>query len=204
MGSDTVGSVPTPPPATGVDEATISAAARGEEDAWARIYHEFSPTLLRYLKVHGTPDPEDALGDVFLVAAQNIARFEGTPGGFRSWLFTIAHHRMVDHVRRSQRRPPTDSLNGLLPDNDVLDLAARGPSIDERVEGRLDRAQVHALLHRLAPDQRDVFLLVYVADMSLVDAAAVLGKNVGAVKALHLRGLTTLKRVLSITAKTLV
>ena len=67
---------------------------------------------------------------------------------------------------------------------------------------RLDRAgslaeggdeRVRALLAGLAPDQRDVVLLRIVADLSIEDTAAALGKRPGAVKALQHRAMAALR-----------
>jgi RNA polymerase sigma-70 factor (ECF subfamily) len=53
-----------------------------------------------------------------------------------------------------------------------------------------------AALASLTPDQREVVLLRFVADLSLEDVANVTKRNVGAVKALQHRGLENLGRIL--------
>src|SRR5688500_12934232 len=85
--------------------AVLGAAREGSEAAWAEIYRELSPALLGYLRVSGEPEPEDALGEIFLQVARDIGGFEGSWPKFRSWVFTIAHHRMIDAGRRRSRRP---------------------------------------------------------------------------------------------------
>jgi RNA polymerase sigma-70 factor (ECF subfamily) len=55
---------------------------------------------------------------------------------------------------------------------------------------------VRRLLHELAPDQRDVVLLRIVADLSIEDAAAVLGKKPNAVKQLQHRAMRALRKML--------
>ena len=54
---------------------------------------------------NGAPDPEDVLGEVFLQVARDISTFDGEETGFRSWVFTIAHHRLIDARRHTARRP---------------------------------------------------------------------------------------------------
>jgi RNA polymerase sigma-70 factor (ECF subfamily) len=56
---------------------------------------------------------------------------------------------------------------------------------------------VHALLERISPDQSEVLLLRIVADLSVDETAAVVGKSYEAVKALQRRGLAALRRQLS-------
>jgi len=55
---------------------------------------------------------------------------------------------------------------------------------------------LRALLADLPPDQRDVLLLRVVADLSIEDTAAALGKRPGAVKSLQHRAMASLRRTL--------
>jgi RNA polymerase sigma-70 factor (ECF subfamily) len=56
--------------------------------------------------------------------------------------------------------------------------------------------RVARLLAALAPDQRDVVLLRIIADLSIEDTAAALGKRPGAVKALQHRAMRSLRSAL--------
>jgi RNA polymerase sigma-70 factor (ECF subfamily) len=62
---------------------------------------------------------------------------------------------------------------------------------------RLAEDRVRALLDHLSPDQREALMLRVVADLSVEETAAVMGKGYEAVKALQRRGLATLRRQLS-------
>ena len=55
-------------------------------------------------------------------------------------------------------------------------------------------------LAQLTPDQREVILLRVVADLSVADAAEVLGKQPGAIKTLQRRALASLRRLLILAA----
>src|ERR671914_135748 len=83
----------------------LESARQGSEAAWQELYDGLAPAILGYLRANGAPDPEDILSEVFLQVARDIARFEGEERGFRSWVFTIAHHRLIDARRHSARRP---------------------------------------------------------------------------------------------------
>jgi RNA polymerase sigma-70 factor (ECF subfamily) len=67
-------------------------------------------------------------------------------------------------------------------------------SAEDEALDRLGGDEVQALLGALTSDQRDVLLLRIVADLSLEETATVVGKRVGAVKALQRRGLEALRR----------
>lgn len=172
-------------------ERLLQAARRGDEDAWTRLYLELAPVLTGYLIGQGCKDAEDITSETLLQVVRDLHRFEGSESKFRSWVFTIAHHRLVDHVRRSKARPADAT------DDDELDRHGPTESFEERAIGNLGPAELEYLLRACTSDQRDVLLLRYVADLSLHDAAEVLGKEYNAVKALHRRGLDALREHLA-------
>jgi RNA polymerase sigma factor (sigma-70 family) len=170
--------------------ALLRAAQSGDERAWEEIFAEVSPAVLGYLRANGAPDPEDVLGETFLQVARDIHKFEGEEAGFRAWIFTIAHHRLIDARRYAARRP--------------IDLSAEPPEPRERADDAAEQAlarlgieRVEEILATLSEDQRAVLLLRFVGDMSVDDVAQAIGKRPGAVKALQRRGLAAVKRMLA-------
>ena len=168
----------------------LGAAREGSEAAWQELYSGLAPVVLGYLRANAAPDPEDVLGEVFLQVARDISRFEGDDQGFRSWIFTIAHHRLIDARRHSARRPVDLSPEPPEPGDRADDAA-------EEALARIGREEVHRVLAALSDEQRAVLLLRVLADMSIEDVAAAVGKRPGAVKALQRRGLAAVKRNLS-------
>lgn len=166
-------------------------AKANEPWAFECLYTALARPVLGYLRSQGAPDPEDLLGDVFLGVFRGLQAFEGGEAAFRSWVFTIAHHRLVDERRRIGRRTVPTELDRL---DDAL-APTEGAETDAL--GRLGEERVRGLLNRLAPDQRDVLLLRIIGDLTLSQTADVLGKSLVAVKALQRRGLTALRRSLA-------
>jgi RNA polymerase sigma factor (sigma-70 family) len=169
--------------------ALLDAARRGDESAWTTIYRDLAPAVLGYLRVNRAPEPDDILSEVFLQVARDLARFEGDERSFRSWVFAIAHHRMLD-ARRSAARRPVEPVAEPPEPAEPLDDAS------EKALARLAEERVHGLLAELSPDQRAVLLLRILGDLTVDDVARALGKRPGAVKALQRRGLATLRRAL--------
>jgi RNA polymerase sigma factor (sigma-70 family) len=168
----------------------LEAARQGSEAAWQELYDGLAPVVLGYLRANNAPDPEDVLSEAFLQVARDIATFDGDEGGFRSWVFTIAHHRLIDARRHAARRP--------------VDLSPEPPEPSARADDAADEAlarigveEVHRVLAELSDDQRAVLLLRVLADMSVEDVARTVGKRPGAVKALQRRGLAAVKRELA-------
>ncbi|HEY3191328.1 MAG TPA: RNA polymerase sigma factor [Solirubrobacterales bacterium] len=174
----------------------LEAARRGDEAAWQELYSGLAPVVLGYLRANSAPDPEDVLSEVFLQVARDIARFHGEEPGFRSWVFTIAHHRLIDARRHSARRPVDLSAEPLEP-------MVRADDAAEEALARIGVEEVHRVLASLSDDQRAVLLLRVIGDLSIEDVAKAVGKRPGAVKALQRRGLAAIRRELGRTGVTL-
>ena len=171
-------------------DSILAAAQSGAEWAWERIYTEFAGQVRGYVRRNGASDPDDAVGEVFLQLARNIGTFTGTAGNFRSWVFTVAHHRVLDD-RRRRRRKPADPMA------ETPEPAPVSP--DATSEAALDAigtARAEELIARLVPDQRDVLLLRIVGGLTIPEIAETIGKSTGATKALQRRGIAALQRVL--------
>ena len=80
--------------------SVLEAAQAGAEWAWSRLYRDLAGPVLGYLRTRGAAEPEDLVGEVFLQVARNLGTFDGDYRSFRSWVFTVAHHRVVDERRR--------------------------------------------------------------------------------------------------------
>jgi len=175
--------------AAGLGEAFdgILADARAG-DAWActRIFEWLGRPVAAYLRGAGVEDPDGAANEVFLRVFGGLDRFDGTEGRFRSWVFAIAHNLVIDDRRRRSRRPRQAVLDG--------DVGPATPGADEEALVVLGDERLRALLAELPPDQRDVVLLRIVADLSIEDTAAALGKRPGAIKSLQHRAVASLRR----------
>ncbi len=171
-------------------ETVLAAARTGAEWAWETIYRELSPPVLGYLRGRGALEPEDLVGEVFLQVVRDLERFDGAEAEFRAWVFTIAHHRLLDDRRGRGRRPveplPTDAL----PEKATTDS-------EDEVLARLGDEEVRRLLSSLSDDQQSVLLLRVLGDLTVEEVARAVGKRPGTVKALQRRGLAAIKRELT-------
>ena len=168
-----------------LDELLLRARG-GDKDAFGALFQRLSPGVAGYLRAHRCPDVEDVTSEVFLAAFRGISRFEGDSAALRAWLFSLAHRRRVDAIRRAVRRPQ-------VVDAGLDDDPRSEPSAEDSALAHTGGAL--ALLHRLTEDQREVLALRVVADLSLEDTAVALGRSVGAVKSLQHRALEALRQL---------
>jgi RNA polymerase sigma factor (sigma-70 family) len=164
----------------------LAAAQAGAAWAFETLYRDLSPAVTGYLRLHGAAEPDDLASETFLGVFRGLSGFAGDEDALRSWVFTIAHRRLVDDWRRRSRRPRlTDDAGdlALLPGGDAEDDALT----------RVGTEDVHRMCAGLPDDQRSVLLLRVLADLTVDQIASVMGRSSGSVKALQRRGLRALR-----------
>lgn len=176
-----------PPPTEASLSALVDAARDGSVAAFEQIYRRMAGQVAAYLRWNRASDPDGLANDVFMQVHRKIARFSGDEEGFRSWVFTIAHHRMIDDRRRAGRQVR-------VADGAVVEQHGAEGDVEDDAFAVLAHDGIRELLALLSPDQRDVVLLRVVADRSVEEVARLLGKREGAIKALQHRALAALRR----------
>lgn len=177
-------------PGSGLSSA-LTAARAGATWAWTPIYRELAPVVLRYLRASGSREPKDLVGEVFVQVVRNFGDFSGGARELRAWALTIAHSRLVDERRHRSRRPCA-----LLPD-ETFALAGGTGDVEDDALRPLSDDVVLSVVGRLPPAQRDVLFLRLFGDLTVDEAARVVGGRPGAVKALQVRALRTIRREIS-------
>jgi RNA polymerase sigma-70 factor, ECF subfamily len=177
-------------------DAAFDAARHGVESAFATLWTELNPLILRYLRVVVGDAAEDVAAETWLQALREIRAFRGDATGFRIWLFRVARNRALEELRRAggRREHPVglDAAN---------DRVAWNDPADEAVE-RFSTRNVLSMIAALPPDQAEAVMLRVVAGMDLAQTASLLGKRPGAVRVATMRGLRRLGQSLERVADT--
>ena len=139
---------------------------RALADEFAAAYQQQVDFVWRILARQGVPDSalEDATQEVFIVAHRRWGVWEPDP--LRPWLYGVARRVAATH-HRSQGRE--------LRKRAALPSPAPAPSIDERLEDRARLDVLAAAIAALEPEQREVFSLVDLDELSAPEAARALG-----------------------------
>lgn len=166
------------------------AAQAGQPWALRALYEELAPRVQGYLRGRGAGEPEDLTSEVFLTVFSRLADVRGGAAGLQTLVFSVAHARLVDDLRRQARRGATVSYETWHDDRTTA-------STEDQAVDRLRTTEVRALLEELPDDQRDVLLLRVMAGLSVDQTAAAIGRSAGAVKQLQRRGLLALRKRLS-------
>jgi RNA polymerase sigma-70 factor (ECF subfamily) len=164
---------------------TLASARTGDDAAFACIFRDVQPALLRYLRLI-TAEPEDVAGETWVQVVTGLRRFRGEEQDFRAWLFTIARNRAADAGRSRHRRPAVP-----------LDLtdAAQQLTAPDTADQALEAASTQAamdLIKSLPREQAEIIMLRVVAGLDTSDVARIVGKTPGAVRVAAHRGLRRL------------
>jgi RNA polymerase sigma-70 factor (ECF subfamily) len=175
----------------------LAAAQQGSEAAFAQLWRDANPALLRYLKVIAADAADDLAAETWLQVVRGLVGFRGDEAAWRSWLFTTARRRAIDAVRRTVRHPqaPLDEL--------PLSRHPVTPDPAELALERLSTQSAIALLSRLPRLQAEVILLRVVAGLDTESVARLVGRSPGAVRVAAHRGLRLLAQILATEGVTL-
>jgi len=171
-------------------ESTVEDAKSGNRDAVGTVYRVLAPKVLGYLRARGAEDPEGLTNEVFLAVIPRLTALEGGAAGLRTLVFSVAHARYVDEIRRRARRPVQTAYEQEY--DERITPSAEATAIEQN-----GSAQVFGLLRLLGEEQRSVIGLRILGDLSLEQTAQVLGKTTGAIKQLQRRGLENLRQLMT-------
>jgi len=110
---------------------------------------------------------------------------------FSAWLYRIAHNQVVDYLRKKTRRPATFA-------DDPSDIRDNNKHTDPQhtAEQSVDIKQVLTATQQLTEAQREVISLRFTSDLSTAEVAKIMGKSLGAVKALQHSAIVALRKTL--------
>jgi RNA polymerase sigma-70 factor, ECF subfamily len=134
---------------------------------------------------------EDVLHTAYLKIMDGRARFAGN-SAFRTFLFGVIRHTASEERRRR-------ALRSILPLS-VLRLEKTAPFVSANGSGDIERDETSRALvialNTLSPRQREVLALVFYHDLTIAEAAQVLGVSLGSARVHYARGKATLRRLL--------
>ena len=169
------------------DARLLAAFARGDASAFDRLYARHEAALYRFVRrVLGrelASQADEVFQDTWLRVVQSRERFSADgAASFRTWLFTLAHHRAIDQLRKSGREVSLTDEDGrddeapFAPGGEPwLDWPAPGgASADDRLFWRRAGERLLGCLDQLPPPQRAVFLMHHDDECTLDDIARAL------------------------------
>ncbi|MEO7122722.1 MAG: RNA polymerase sigma factor [Lacisediminihabitans sp.] len=149
------------------DAELIGCSLAGDREAFVGVIVRHEAAIGAYLvRRVGREAAEDMLSEVWLAAFTSRNSYDRSFPDARPWLFGVARNMLRRHWRSV---PPEDSRS------DVAELGAAWDPWTVVENGLDTHAMLRSALMRLRPSEREVLFLVAWEDLSVVDAARVLG-----------------------------
>lgn len=154
-------------------ELAVAAAddvSAGQDALYERISSEFAAPLARLVRAHeaDTSLQQDLLQDIHIAIWRSLPAFGGRCS-LRTWVYRVAHNVAATHVLRRRRRVAKDLVS-----LDDIEIASEAPDFDAAVDEARMLARIRALVQRLKPLDREIFVL-YLEGLSMEDIAEIAG-----------------------------
>jgi RNA polymerase sigma-70 factor (ECF subfamily) len=149
--------------------AAAQAPVREATPPFERVFEQFAPYVGRTLRFLGVAEAnvEDVCQEVFIVVHRRLREVDSA-GSLRAWIRQICVHAAQNERRRMRRRreQPSDDVARELP----------APAAQHRsAELREMRERLLVLLDRLTEDQRAVFVLYEIEQLTMAEVATAVG-----------------------------
>jgi RNA polymerase sigma-70 factor, ECF subfamily len=167
----------------------VDLAKSGDGEAFGQLYEAYFDRVYRFIFFRVTDDhiAEDLASQVFLKAWENLHRYHPR-GPFLAWLYAIARNTVIDNYRT---RKQVVSLDEAAP------IAAQDDKLDDRMQFQFEVQSLREAMQHLTSEQQEVIMLKFMADYDTAQIAKEMGKTEGAIRALQMRALQALARVMS-------
>lgn len=176
------------------DERLLELIAQQSREALEAFYDRHASAVYS-LAMHMLKDSgvaEEVTQDVFLNVWRRASSYQSRRGSVLAWLFSIAHHRAIDELRRRRREQAQ-----MQPGVDLTDkLSDDSTDPTEHAATEMERSRLNAALSSLRPEQREVVVLAYFGGLTHSEIAKHLGQPLGTVKTRMRLALQKLREVL--------
>ncbi len=171
--------------------ALVQRLASGDPEAVEELVRLYADDVYRFVynQVGGSAqDAEDVVQETFVAALKAIRRFKGD-SKLRTWLFSIAAHKAIDHRRRTTRHVEISTQDVVMP------LPAEQVLPEQAVERFEVRQAVRQSLLQLPPHYRTALILKYVEEMPVREMALVMKRSIKSVESILVRARRLLAQI---------
>ena len=167
-------------------EKLAAAAARGDSDAFGKLYDLYFDRIYRFLyyRTLHRETAEDLCSKTFLKALGALSGFRPEKGSFSSWLYRIASNTLIDHFRTAGRLETV---------SDVWELPS-GEDPSAEVDNRLCWEKFKPVFDKLEAGKKEIIIMRVWDELSFREIAELTGRTEAACKMSFKRSLDTLRK----------
>lgn len=178
---------------SGWDDRDLLLAAKSQRDAFAEFYSRHVEGVLRYFAhAVGRSDVAfDLTAETFAAALRALPDYRATAAPGKSWLYAIAHHRLVDAVRHGKADARAREELGM----HAIVLDDQGEAMIESIIDRVDGRSALELVRDLPSNERHAITARFLRDKDYAEIAAEMRCSEQVVRKRVSRGLTRLRNL---------
>jgi RNA polymerase sigma-70 factor (ECF subfamily) len=134
------------------------------------LYERHEMKVWRYVQrsVRNQATADEVMQEVWFSVSRQAAQYQPT-ARFTTWLFTLAHNRMIDFHRAARARFDTAAGGAMEPDE--LPANERATSPVAQLQSEQQRHAIVAAVQQLPAEQREAFLLHAEGELRVEDIA---------------------------------
>ncbi|HEY2865901.1 MAG TPA: sigma-70 family RNA polymerase sigma factor [Pyrinomonadaceae bacterium] len=177
-------------------EAILNRIAQGDRDAATDCLDKYGGLVWSIARklLRDQADAEDAVQEIFIDVWKNAARYDERQASETTFIAMIARRRVIDRIRRSNRRISADSFEDV-----IAEPESRG---DRKMQMSVEAEQAAEALRQLKPEQQQVLQLSIVQGLSHQEIAEATGIPLGTVKTHARRGILRAREILGLAGST--
>ena len=154
----------------GSDDDLMQRYADGDATAFDVLYERYKGPIYRYCLRHGPRvTAEEAHQEIWLAVISARESYV-SEGRFRSWLFTLAHHTVINRNKAEMKHPATEDEPDIVPTESPVGGSDQ------------DWQQLQRYIRQLPLHQRDALMLQHEGGFSLNEIADITGTTKEGVK----------------------
>jgi RNA polymerase sigma-70 factor (ECF subfamily) len=172
----------------------LTRCQNGDELAWEALVrtHQGRICSIAYGYVGEQDEAMDLAQEIFVRVYKSLHTCTD-PEKFLSWLTRISRNACIDHLRRRKARPPLRDV----PAEDMVALAASGPSPEDEWIKSSRQKMVHRALQHLSEINREIIVLKDIQGLPLEEISSMLDLPLGTVKSRSSRARIELARAIT-------
>jgi RNA polymerase sigma-70 factor (ECF subfamily) len=151
-----------------------------------KIYIEFYPKVYQYLvnRMGSVYDAEDMAQTVFLKVFTKLDTFDREKSSLSTWIFNITRNTLIDHQRSMSLR-----LHEEIPET----MADDSPDLLDSIIMEQEQEHLANALEKLSAEERDLIILHYYNEYTLLKIAELMRRPYGQIKRLHMKALQKMR-----------
>jgi RNA polymerase sigma-70 factor (ECF subfamily) len=178
------------------EQELIYGLRNGEEPAFKELVNRFRDRVFNTALglLQHTTDAEDIAQEVFIQVYRSIHTFKEA-SSIATWIYRITVTKSLDHLRSKKRKKRFAFVTGLFgSDNTPVYEPKEFNHPGVQLDRKEDAAILFKLIDQLPENQRTVFILNKVEELSYSEIAAILGNSEAAVDSLLQRAKQNLRK----------